>query len=401
MKVNLEVAGTYSILIDECKDNAGHEELALCFRYVNQDGYIEERFYEMVRLKDTDAESIFQIGVLNTLENIGLTSSLIALGADGASVMSGCNEGVYSKLKRSFPWLIYIHCTAHRLNLIVLTYLKSISVAKGLFDVYQSLHNVFNVAKNREIFEETQKEVYPNEHMVSAKSLTDTRWSCRFLALDTIYRKLKALLISLQKVSTTNSSYAEVAAGLYHKILSSKFIISLVFLHEVLGKIQTLILCMQEKNIKWISIVSEIHAIKQQLEMINISEIIGKASIKCSEIGITINYEDPLQSLRSNSLYDPKLFCQEQKEKSINNITKEFDRRFSKGNIQLLSSLDSLDASKQAYLDFDAITYIAEHFKNCITFDFMLLKNESERAKIVPKDGHPLDLDFYPQFKRV
>ena len=83
VKVNLEVAGTYSILNDECKDNAGHEELALCFRYVNQDGYIEERFYELVRLKDTDAESIFQIGVLNTLENIGLTSSLIALGADG------------------------------------------------------------------------------------------------------------------------------------------------------------------------------------------------------------------------------------------------------------------------------------------------------------------------------
>ena len=80
---------------------------------------------------------------------------------------------------------------------------------------------------------------------------------------------------------------------------------------------------MQEKNITWIAIVSEIHAIKQQLEMINISEIIGKASIKCSEVGITINYEDPLQSLRSNNLYDPKLFCQELKEKSINNIIKD------------------------------------------------------------------------------
>ena len=107
----------------------------------------------MVRLKDTDADSVFQMGVLiSTLENIGLTSSLIALGADGASVMSGCNEGVYIKLKRTFPWLI--HCTEHRLNLLVLTYLKSITVAKGLFDVYQSLHKVFNVAKNREIFEE-------------------------------------------------------------------------------------------------------------------------------------------------------------------------------------------------------------------------------------------------------
>ena len=107
------------------------------------------------------------------------------------------------------------------------------------------------------------------------------------------------------KGSTTNSSYAVVAVGLYHKILSGKFIISLVFLHEVLGKIQSLNLCMQEKNIKWITIVSEIHAIRQQLERINTGEIIERASIKCMEVGITLNYEDPLQALRSNELFDP------------------------------------------------------------------------------------------------
>ena len=32
LREKLELAGTYSLLIDECKDNAGHEELALCFR---------------------------------------------------------------------------------------------------------------------------------------------------------------------------------------------------------------------------------------------------------------------------------------------------------------------------------------------------------------------------------
>ena len=31
----------------------------------------------------------------------------------------------------------------------------------------------------------------------------------------------------------------------------------------------------------------------------------------------------------------------------------------------------------------------------------MLLKNESEKAKIVLKDGYPLDLDFYPSIKEV
>lgn len=52
---------------------------------------------------------------------------------------------------------------------------------------------MFNVAKNREIFEETQKEVYHNEPIVSARSLSETRWSCRFSSLDMVYRKLKGI----------------------------------------------------------------------------------------------------------------------------------------------------------------------------------------------------------------
>ena len=54
----------------------------------------------------------------------------------GPSVMSGCNEGVYCKLRRNFSWLIYIHCAAHRLNLIVVANLKNICMAK-FFDAYQ------------------------------------------------------------------------------------------------------------------------------------------------------------------------------------------------------------------------------------------------------------------------
>ena len=95
MKEKLKLACNYSLFI-ECNDNLSHDELALFFQYDSQDGCIEERFYEIARLKETNAVSIFLMGVLNTLEGKGLTVTLIALGADGASVMSGCNEAVYS-----------------------------------------------------------------------------------------------------------------------------------------------------------------------------------------------------------------------------------------------------------------------------------------------------------------
>ena len=231
---------------------------------------------------------------------MGLTGNSIALGADGASIMSGCNEGVRSKLKRRYPWVIYIHCSAHRLNLIVVTYLKYISVAKGLFDAYQSLHNVHIVARNREIFEETQKEVYLKESIVSAKSLCETRRSYRFLSIDTIYRKLKAILISLQKYLQRIPAMQKWQSA---NIIKFYLVNSLYPSSFCMKSLVSTYVC---KKRTWITIVSEIHAIRQQLERINTGEIIERASIKCMEVEMTLNYEDPLQALRSDELFDPK-----------------------------------------------------------------------------------------------
>ncbi|CAB4040240.1 Hypothetical predicted protein [Paramuricea clavata] len=84
----IDKTGMYSMLIDECKDNAGHEELSTCFRFVNDKGRVEERYYDLVRLKETDAETIVNEGVLPTSKKLSLSATLLALGADGASVMS-------------------------------------------------------------------------------------------------------------------------------------------------------------------------------------------------------------------------------------------------------------------------------------------------------------------------
>ena len=42
---------------------------------------------------------------------------LIGFGADGASVNFGVNNGVFTKLAEDMPWMMGIHCVAHRLEL--------------------------------------------------------------------------------------------------------------------------------------------------------------------------------------------------------------------------------------------------------------------------------------------
>jgi len=74
-------------------------------------------------------------------------------------------------------------------------------------------------------------------------------------------RRFKAILVSLQTFAGSTSNQSDVAAGLYHKMLSGRFIISLCFLHRVLAIMNGLSKAMQESNIKWIAIASEMLAV--------------------------------------------------------------------------------------------------------------------------------------------
>ena len=54
-------AEMFSVLIDEHTDKAGREELAICFRFIDNAGGIAERLFELARrLKETDADIIMK-----------------------------------------------------------------------------------------------------------------------------------------------------------------------------------------------------------------------------------------------------------------------------------------------------------------------------------------------------
>ena len=75
----IDKAGMCSMLIDECKDNASLEELLTCFWFLNDKGRIEEQFYDLTKLKETDAQTIVNEGVLTTIEKLGLSTILLVL----------------------------------------------------------------------------------------------------------------------------------------------------------------------------------------------------------------------------------------------------------------------------------------------------------------------------------
>ena len=80
--------------------------------------------------------------------------TLIAISMDGASVMSGHISGVQARLKTSYPWLVYIHCNAHQLNLIIINLFEKTS-CKDCISTLDSLYT-FSTKQNRDLFEKCQ-----------------------------------------------------------------------------------------------------------------------------------------------------------------------------------------------------------------------------------------------------
>ena len=115
----------FTVIADKCKDISKSEQMSLCLRY-SIGSRPTERFGTFTHLSKGSftAEVIAkEIGKLVT-ELVKIGCILTGLAADGASVMSGELSGVQAQLKKIHPHLIYIHCVAHRLNLVIVNSLS-------------------------------------------------------------------------------------------------------------------------------------------------------------------------------------------------------------------------------------------------------------------------------------
>lgn len=104
--------------------------MALCIRYC-KGLEIKERFIGFIDCSyKQDAETLSQL-ILGYLKQCNLNSkvAIIAQSYDGASVMSGQFNGVQAKIKSKYPYAIYTHCMAHKVNLVVLDMFKIVKVS--------------------------------------------------------------------------------------------------------------------------------------------------------------------------------------------------------------------------------------------------------------------------------
>ncbi|CAL1367933.1 unnamed protein product [Linum trigynum] len=115
--------GLFSIYVDEACDASGKEHLIITLRYVDEDGYIEERFLGISHLPDTKALTL-KMGIESMLGKHGLSLSRIRAQSYNGNIKGEVNE-LKNLILAENPSAYYVHCSAHPLELTFVAIAKN------------------------------------------------------------------------------------------------------------------------------------------------------------------------------------------------------------------------------------------------------------------------------------
>ena len=109
--------------------------------------------------------------------------------------MSGHCTGVQQRIKQVAPQALYVHCYAHCLNLVLVDTTKTIPQASEYFALMETLYVFISTTKACTIYLEKQHVLHPDKPERCLQKLSDTRWTCRFDAVEVVCSTFDAILM--------------------------------------------------------------------------------------------------------------------------------------------------------------------------------------------------------------
>ncbi|XP_030750179.1 zinc finger MYM-type protein 1-like [Sitophilus oryzae] len=119
IKKEISEASFVAFILDETTDISNTSQLSKIVRYVTKQGQIKERFLGFVDVSMQRTALALNEIVLSTIEDLDCGLKLVGQSYDGAAVMAGQLGGLQAKVKETYPSALFVHCMAHRLNLVM------------------------------------------------------------------------------------------------------------------------------------------------------------------------------------------------------------------------------------------------------------------------------------------
>ncbi|CAF3976119.1 unnamed protein product [Rotaria sp. Silwood2] len=428
-KISEKIKGRFfSLMADETRDISGKEQLSIVVRVVDpnvnmnegqsEQSPVKEFFLGFIKLDDFDAESLTHEIVRFLLSvNIDI-QNCIAICFDGASVMSGRHAGVQALLRQRYiPNAIYVHCYAHKLNLVICDITKGVPYLSEFYSIISKINRYFNQSSVcNETFKHVQQQLKldcSKQCITTIKTWAETRWDSRWTSIHSIIENYQALILSLDELENESTERSIDARGLLLSLKESLFIVTIFILHCILGKIKILSDQLKSKSLdfgtahKLISnVMNEIDALRNEQEF---SKIFDRITEFCTsnniELGVnrkekrlkttSTRFKDFLvtstigerENIDTQSKYRTFIFYP-----VIDSILVEMRYRFSTTNIDILRGVSSLSPEAATFLKLEELKPL------CIMLhqDAVLLNNEIEVLKPMLKKSKSKNvIDLY------
>ena len=207
------------IMIDESTDLSVRKNLVVYVNILNSDGDVGSYFAHIAEMKQCDATALTE-AIIQYLEGKQIDVSKVAgLGSDGASVMVGRHNGVGAMLKKLNPFMLSMHCVAHKLALASASAASSVPYCSKHNSTLRGLYNYFHTSPNNYSVLKEMMEIF-NEPEVHIQQVHTIRWLSMHRAVESVRKCLGSLLSTLSTLAAEDA----VAKGLYNSLRTYKFI---------------------------------------------------------------------------------------------------------------------------------------------------------------------------------
>ncbi|XP_041353824.1 zinc finger protein 862-like [Gigantopelta aegis] len=243
-----------SILFDGSTDKSLSEKEVISVKLL-EDGLPRFKLLGITEPGQCTAEGIYNAITAKTREmQLDIKTCCVATAADGASVNFGKESGVLVRLKKTMPWLIMIHCIAHRLELALKDSFKGSFYELEIDNLMMHLYYMYrrSVKKWHEL--QRTAETF-GEHVVKPSRSQGTRWiDHRRKALTALIQDYRCIVTQLQEQGSELRK--DIPAGDrakmrgYSKLMTShRFVLYLASYQDLVEDLAELSLSLQDDNL--------------------------------------------------------------------------------------------------------------------------------------------------------
>ncbi|XP_050064680.1 zinc finger MYM-type protein 1-like [Aphis gossypii] len=200
---DVKISGQFSIIIDTTTDISNVEQYTFIIRFVDKQGKVQERLIALAAAPDATGLGMFNVFCnITDKYQINWKKELIGQAYDGANSMQDQYSGLRTRIQNENPRALYIWCSAHLLNLVVVDTCDCCTDTKLFFGEIANIVEFLRAKKRTAVFLKYQELKYPNRRKRRLKRFSNTRWTSHDRVLLVIYEKFNALVASLDEISS-------------------------------------------------------------------------------------------------------------------------------------------------------------------------------------------------------